>query len=238
MDTILIAGNWKSNKTTSEAMEWLQKLSAISFQQSAKECSIVLCVPFTLLYLLKQEIERLHLPLELGAQDVSPFADGAYTGEVSARQIKELASWVIIGHSERRKYFGETDEILSQKVIHAKSVGLSVLYCVPDDVTIVPGMVDAVAYEPVWAIGTGKSDTPENANSVIRAIKAKCVPDSRNQKFPDSGNLNVPLVIYGGSVTSENVASFIAQPAVDGVLPGGASMDPVKFANLIKNAIL
>ncbi|MDP1722858.1 MAG: triose-phosphate isomerase [Candidatus Gottesmanbacteria bacterium] len=223
MGTILIAGNWKSNKTILEAKQWLQEWN-IQLSNNPiiqwKNVTVVLCVPFTLLYPLKKEIDRLKLPIELGAQDVSPYPDGAYTGEVSARQIKEFASWVIIGHSERRNYFGETDEILSQKVTQAKSVGLSILYCVPDDVTVVPVGVDAVAYEPVWAIGTGKSDTPQNAGQVIQSIKAKT---------------HTPRVIYGGSVTSENVATFIAQPAVDGVLPGGASMDPVKFANLIKN---
>lgn len=221
MGTILIAGNWKSNKTTNEAILWLRNFQFPIFNDQLKNTTIILCVPFTLLFPMKQEIDRLKLPIELGAQDVSPFADGAYTGEVSARQIKELAGWVIVGHSERRKYFGETDEILSQKVIQAKSVGLSVLYCVPDDVTIVPGMVDAVAYEPVWAIGTGKSETPQNAGQVIQSIKSK---------------IHVPCVIYGGSVTPENVRTFIAQPMINGVLPGGASMDPVKFAALITNA--
>lgn len=223
MGTILIAGNWKSNKTVQEAIAWLLEWNAKCQMGNAKweNATVVLCVPFTLLYLLKQEIDRLKLHITLGAQNVSPFPDGAYTGEVSARQVKELADWVIIGHSERRRYFGETDETLSQKVIQAKLAGLSIIYCVPDDVTVVPEGVDAVAYEPVWAIGTGKSDTPQNANQVIQSIKTKT---------------HASCVIYGGSVTSENVASFIAESTIDGVLPGGASMDSEKFANLIKNA--
>ncbi|MEK9143540.1 MAG: triose-phosphate isomerase family protein [Patescibacteria group bacterium] len=223
MKKLLIAGNWKSNKTVQEAIAWLLEWNAKCQMLNAKweNATVVLCVPFTLLYPLKQEIDRLQLPIELGAQDVSPFPDGAYTGEVSARQIKELSDWVIIGHSERRKYFGETDEILAQKVDQAKSAGLHIIYCVPDKETTVPPGVDAVAYEPMWAIGTGKSDTPENAGEVIRGIKVKT---------------NIPVVIYGGSVTQENVASFVSQEAIDGVLPGGASLDPEKFANLIKNA--
>ena len=216
MKKLLIVGNWKSNKGIAEAHDWLEKCKV-----KWESATVVLCVPFTLLYPLKQEIDRLQIPLALGAQDVSPFPDGAYTGEVSARQIKEFADWVIIGHSERRKYFSETDEILIQKVDQAKSAGLHIIYCVPDKETTIPSGVDTVAYEPVWAIGTGKSDTPENAGEVIREIKVKS---------------NITVVIYGGSVTQENVASFVSQEAIDGVLPGGASLDPEKFANLIKNA--
>lgn len=182
---------------------------------------VVLCVPFTLLYTLKEAITADHIPLALGAENVSPFAEGAETGEESARMVKDLADWVIIGHSERRKDFGETDEVLARKVEQARAAGLKIIYCVPDDATTVPKGVDVVAYEPVWAIGTGKTDTPENANTVVAAIKAK------------SG---VKTVIYGGSVTAENVQSFISQPAIDGVLPGGASLDPQKFAALITAA--
>lgn len=209
----LIVGNWKSNKTISEAMEWLKKLSA---------GAIVLCVPYTLLYVMKQEIDRLKLPIELGAQDVSPFDEGAYTGEVTARMVKEIADWVIIGHSERRKYFFETNEILKNKVDKARGAGLKIIYCVPDDVTPVPAGIDVVAYEPVWAIGTGKTDSPANANTVISSIKSKTA---------------VATVIYGGSVTEENVSAFVNQPAIDGVLPGGASLDPDKFARLVEAAV-
>ena len=216
MNKLLIVGNWKSNKGIAEAHDWLEK-----FKVKWENATVVLCVPFTLLYPLKQEIDRGNLPILLGAQDISPFPDGAYTGEVSARQTKELADWVIIGHSERRHHFGETDEVLAQKVGQAKSAGLHIIYCVPDKETTIPPGVDAVAYEPVWAIGTGKSDTPENAGEVIREIKVKT---------------NIAEVIYGGSVIQENVASFVSQESIDGVLPGGASLDPEKFANLIKNA--
>lgn len=213
MKRLFIAGNWKSNKTQSEAELWLN-----NFNATWKDMTVVLCVPFTLLGTVKQEIEVKKLPILLGAQNVSPFPDGAYTGEVSARMVKELADWVIIGHSERRKNFNETDEILAKKVEQAKLAGLKIIYCVPDDATVVPLHVDVVAYEPVWAIGTGKTDTPENANSVIATIKAKS---------------QVSTVIYGGSVTADNVASFVREPGIDGVLPGGVSLDAEKFMNLI-----
>ncbi len=213
MKSLIIVGNWKSNKTGKEAEDW-----TVSFHATwDTDISVILCVPFTLLGLLAAK----KLPISLGAQDISAFGDGAYTGEVNARQIKEFAEWVIIGHSERRKNFGETDEMLSKKTEQAKSAGLKIIYCVPDDHTVVPNGVDVVAYEPVWAIGTGKSDTPENANTVIASIKAK----SQGTR-----------VIYGGSVTADNIASFVRQPSIDGVLPGGASLDPIIFAALITNA--
>ncbi len=210
MKKLFIAGNWKSNKTLFEAKDWIQKFRATW----NGNVTVVLCAPFTLLSTLKFQ----NLPFTLGAQDVSAFGEGAYTGEINAKQLKELVTWVIIGHSERRKNFSETDEVLAKKVEQAKLAGLKIIYCVPDDSTVVPLHVDVVAYEPVWAIGTGKTDTPENANSVITTIKAKS---------------QVSTVIYGGSVTADNVASFIREPSIDGVLPGGASLDAEKFMNLI-----
>ncbi len=217
MKQLVIAGNWKSNKTVNEAMEWLRQFKIQNSKFKIQNATIILCAPFTLLAILKEQRKALSLPLALGAQDVSPYPDGAYTGEVSARQVKEFAEWVMIGHSERRKYFGETDDMLSQKVVQATAAGLKIIYCVPDENTAVPSHVDVIAYEPVWAIGTGKTDTPEHANGVIEAIKKKT---------------GISTVIYGGSVTSENVASFISQSAIDGVLPGAASLDAEKFSLL------
>ncbi len=214
MKHLFIAGNWKSNKDTSQAQEWLRNFKL------EKE-TVVLCVPFTLLSIFRYHIQQLKLPIQLGAQDVSPYPDGAYTGAISARQLKDLCDWVIIGHSERRKYFGETDVILAQKVDQAKDAGLKIIYCVQNEDVIVPDGVDVIAYEPIWAIGTGKTDSPENANAVIVTIKKKTA---------------VRTVIYGGSVTADNVISLISQPAIDGVLPGGASLDPGKFYRLITAA--
>lgn len=235
MKSLLIAGNWKSNKGIAEAEEWLRQFNAKWQMTNSKweDETVVLCVPFTLLQPMKEEIERLRLPIALGAQDVSPFGEGAYTGAVNGKQIKELAEWVIIGHSERRKYFGETDPVLAQKVTQAKTAGLQMLYCVSDEYTVIPDGVGAVAYEPAGAIGTGKAETPDQANTVIARIKAAL--DSRNQSSPDSGNLRV---MYGGSVTPDNAASFLAQPAIDGVLVGGASLDAHAFVLLLRSAML
>ncbi len=219
---LVIAGNWKSNKTLAEADIWLREFQEHSAAQETGG-TIIIAAPFTLLSFLKETIAAAKLPLQLSAQNVSPFDDGAYTGEVSSRQVKELADWVIIGHSERRKHFSETDEVLFRKAERAKTAGLRVIYCVPDEKTELPKIsVDVVAYEPVWAIGSGKADSPENANGVIASIKQR----------------TSSMVIYGGSVTSENVASFVGQPAIDGVLPGGASLDPHTFAALIEAGVL
>lgn len=212
MKSIFIVANWKSNKTVAEAEIWLE-----SFKPPVTDRTVIICAPFTLLHLLHERKSG----FELGAQDVSPFGEGAFTGAINARQLKELVSWVLIGHSERRKYFGETDETLAQKVTQAKAAGLRVLYCVQDEKTPIPGGVEAVAYEPVWAIGTGKTDTPPNANGVITAIKKTS---------------NVPIVLYGGSVSGGNIASFVSQPSIDGVLVGGGSLDPDIFVQILANA--
>lgn len=219
MKPVIIAGNWKSNKTIAETKQWLTQLASYKEKlQAFSSIQLILCAPYTALYILREEIQFFGLPISTGAQDLSPFVDGAYTGAVSARMVRELVDYVIIGHSERRKYFAETDEMLQKKVDQAKSVGLHVIYCVPDNETNVAAGSDIVAYEPVWAIGTGKTDTPQNANNVISSIKEK------------SG---IAKALYGGSIVPDNVVSFVSQPAIDGVLLGGASLDPAKFFDLI-----
>lgn len=213
---LFIAGNWKSNKTLTEAKAWMEQYERVS-----SDATVVLCVPYTLLSYFHDTFSKIGTQWQLGAQNISPYDNGAFTGEVSASQVREFAQWVIIGHSERRKYFGETDAILEQKVARATEKGLNVIYCVPDQHTSVPNGVNVVAYEPVWAIGTGKTDTPENANNVIQIIKQ---------------SHSVATCIYGGSVTESNVREFVAMDAIDGVLPGGASLDPKKFQALIRAA--
>lgn len=223
MKQLFIAGNWKSNKTIVESAQFVK-----DFQEKCRElgvrwegATVVICAPYISLSSVRDGLVAASLPVAVAAQDISPFDEGAYTGEVTGKMIKEVADWVIIGHSERRKYFGETDEVLKNKSDKAKAAGLKVIYCVPDDTTSVPQGVDVVAYEPVWAIGTGKTDSPENANSVVTSIKSKT---------------GATTVIYGGSVTADNVASFVSESAIDGVLPGGASMDPEKYARLVAAA--
>lgn len=223
MKTLYLIGNWKSNKTIAETKEWLAQLSEYKAKlEQFADLRIILCAPYTALSTLKDEIERLGLPISAGAQDLSPFVEGAYTGAVTARMVREVADYVIVGHSERRKYFGETDEMLQKKVDQAKLQGLKVVYCVPDATSPIAKGCDIVGYEPTWAIGSGQSETPENANAVIAKIKA---------------TTGVPVIVYGGSVTAENVASYLVQPEIDGVLLGGASLDPGKFFQLLQTAV-
>jgi len=219
-----IIGNWKSNKNIAETGVWFKTFQAL-FSQNKKidpeKVEIAICVPYVFLPMAQKLRDEYKLPLKLVAQDVSPFASGPYTGEVSASQVAEFGEYTIIGHSERRNNFGEDDKMLAEKVKRATESKLNVIYCVQDENAFIPAGVDIVAYEPVWAIGTWKTDTPANANRVAESIKEKW---------------GKRALIYGGSVTAENVRSFITTEFIDGVLPGGASLDPNKFVQIIVNA--
>jgi len=220
MKKLFIVANWKLNKTESEAKKWIYESKSIKNLDLSNK-KIILCPSYVYLPAMKTSVKEQSLPIELGAQDVSSFKGGSYTGEVSAAQVKEFAEFVIIGHSERRINFKETDEMLFKKFKSAKESGLTVIYCVQGKETKIPENVDIVAYEPVAAIGTGNPDTPENAESVAAYFKA---------------NFQVPAVLYGGSVTANNVNSFTRMPSVDGVLVGKASLDPEGFYAIIQNA--
>lgn len=207
--------------TADEANEWLErfKINDSGFKNNEKE--IVLCPPFTLLSTLKSYIMNHKSNIKLGAQDVSPFPKGAYTGEVSAAQLSELVKYVIIGHSERRKYFHEDDQMLSNKVEMALDAGLTPIFCVQNADSIIPKGVAIVAYEPVFAIGTGEPDSPENADHIARKIK---------------DTAKVTAVLYGGSVTGKNVHTFTEKEHIDGVLVGSASLDPLSFSHIVTNS--
>lgn len=214
-----IIGNWKSNKNRQEVKDWFTSVAKEDFaKQTHENLTIVICPPFSYLSLSRVLIAENKLPIDLGAQDISPFENGAYTGEISASMIKEYGDFCLIGHSERRKYFHEDDKLLEEKVNQALKVGLTPIYCVPDENTRVPTNVPIIAYEPIWAIGSGKADTPENANKVTGLIR---------QKYPNC------KIIYGGSVTPDNILTFVSEENIDGVLPGGASLDPIKFSKMV-----
>ena len=215
MKKIFIVANWKSNKRVSD----INAYAGIHEENNASK-EIIICPPFTLLSSLKTLIDEKKLSYKLGAQNISPFKAGAYTGEINGEQIKEFADYVIIGHSERRINFSESDDLLKKKVQQALASGLTPVYCIQDENTFVPQGVSLVAYEPVSAIGTGNPDTPKNAEKVAQAIMSK--------------NQSITTVLYGGSVTPENIASFVQQEHISGALIGGASLDPDKFAKLIK----
>lgn len=219
MDKTYIIANWKSNKTQKESQDWLSAYKELSFPDDKE---VIVCPPFTLLATSAWFLNSNSLSLKLGAQNVSAFLAGSYTGEIYAEQVKEYAAYTIIGHSERRNLFHESNEEIEQKVTNAKAAGLEVIFCVQDQNTPIPQAVTIVAYEPVSAIGSGNPDTPENAVIVAKAIKEK--------------NPQVRSILYGGSVTAENVNSFTSQKEISGVLVGKASLDPQSFQGIIQNA--
>lgn len=205
--------------TSLEAKNWLQGLKIEDLRLTNKE--IIICPPFTALPILKSLIINHKSSIKLGAQDISPFEEGAYTGEVSALLLKEFAEFVLIGHSERRKNFMESDEMLFKKVELANKYGLNPIFCVQGKETQTPSNINIIAYEPIDAIGTGYPDTPENAENVASFLKK---------------DYNAQHVLYGGSVTSKNVKDFTQMSNIDGVLIGGASLDAQEFYTIIKNA--
>ncbi|MEK7450546.1 MAG: triose-phosphate isomerase [Patescibacteria group bacterium] len=220
MKKLFIVGNWKSNKTALEAKNWLDAFKVNDLGITDKE--IIICPPFTLLSSISLEVRSQKLEARIGAQDISPFDEGAYTGEINGKQIKEFGDYVLIGHSERRQYLKEDDEILNRKVIMAIKYNLIPIFCVQERNTVIPSGVRIVAYEPIWAIGTGNPDTPDNAEQVATAIK--------------SSNKEITHILYGGSITSANTNSFTKMSQIDGVLVGGASLDSTEFLKIIKNA--
>ena len=235
MKKLFIIANWKSHKTQDEASAWLQELrikpsltslNAGGNQQLGNK-NIIVCPSFTSLLIMSQEREKKALPIQLGAQNISQFDEGAYTGEVSAKQIKEFVEYVIIGHSERRKYFGETDEVVSEKVKKAITSGITPIVCVSnlEQVQSLKFKVQSsemiIAYEPLSAIGSGNPDNPEHVNKIAEEIKEIHTEIS---------------VVYGGSVTSKNVESFTDMENIDGVLVGSASLDPVEFSAILQHA--
>lgn len=219
-----VIGNWKSNKTMDEAVIWMRDFETFYKKTpfDVTKVQAVICAPFLHVTTLSSLLTLSNIPLKLGVQTISSFAVGAYTGEVAASMIAGLAHFVLIGHSERRKHFKETDEELAQKVKQAKSVGLEVVYCVQDENMTVPDGVNFVGYEPVWAIGTGKAETAENANTVAVNIKKRLGREV--------------TVIYGGSVTPENIGTYVTMQHLGGVLPGGASLKADTFHSLLTHA--
>src|SRR3990167_3375682 len=215
---IWVIANWKSNKTVQEALEWI---SVVGPKLERREnIRVVVCPTFNCLSEVKKAITVGNFPLIVGSQDLSPFEKGAYTGEDPASILKQFIEVAIVGHSERRKNFGETDELVVQKVKQAIDNQIIPLVCVQGKETPVPEGVKLVAYEPVFAIGTGNPYTPENASSVAEFL---------NQKYGEDTE-----ILYVGSVNSNNVESFISKDNINGVLVGGASLDPEKFIKIIE----
>ena len=244
----IMAGNWKMNKTTAEARDLVGKL--IPLIGGIKERDVVLAPPFTALQAVAEAIKG--TGVALSAQNLHWEDKGAFTGEISAEMLLDLGcKYVIIGHSERRQYFGETDETVNKRLRQALNKGLLPIVCVGEtlkerEAGAANGVIERqvagalqgvtaaemakviIAYEPVWAIGTGKTATPEQANEIHSFIRIK-VQVAYGKEV--AGSLRIQ---YGGSVTPENVSALMSMPDIDGALVGGASLKPESFAALVK----
>ncbi|MFT3782454.1 MAG: triose-phosphate isomerase [Nibricoccus sp.] len=247
----LIAGNWKMNKTSAEALPLAKDI--VTEVGKVTDVEIVVCPPFTSLETVSKAVDGSNV--KLGAQNMHPEASGAYTGEVSAPMLRALfATHVILGHSERRQYFGETDAFINKKVVVALKNQLKPILCVGEtlaereggttlkvvETQTVGGLAgvskeDAVsvviAYEPVWAIGTGKVATTAQAQEVhafIRSLLVKLYGEQIAQKI---------RILYGGSMKPQNAPELLAQKDIDGGLIGGAALEARSFVDLVKAAI-
>jgi len=243
----LIAGNWKMYKTTAEAVAFAQGFSAL-IKDAETQNEIAICAPFTQLAALKKELAG--TGIGLGAQNMHFEDEGAYTGEISAPMLKEIGvDYCVIGHSERRQYFAETDASVNKKLVTAVEYGITPIFCVGEtleerdagtefDVVhrqITKGLsglpADSVksfviAYEPVWAIGTGRTATSEQAEEMCGYIRGEA------EKLYGAEIATLIRIQYGGSVKPENAAEILNMPNIDGALVGGASLLPDKFLEI------
>ncbi len=248
----IIAGNWKMNKLRSEAVELVKGL--IPLVADVRDVDIVVCPVYVSLSTVYDLIKDTNIAL--GAQDCFWEEKGAYTGEVSAPMLKDVgASYVVIGHSERRQYFGETDEWVNKKTRAALKAGLTPIVCVGErleerevgrTIDVISRQLEGgfagfdkgqiggcvIAYEPVWAIGTGKTATPEQAQEVHSFIRG-WLKDNYGEEVADKVRIQ-----YGGSVKPANARSLLTQPDIDGALVGGASLKAEDFAEIVKAAIV
>ena len=244
MRTPVIAGNWKMNTTVAEAVALVRAMRDELDRVSNVEK--VLCPPFVSLAPVGELIKS--SSIKLGAQNLYFAEKGAYTGEISALMLADLCELVIIGHSERRQYFGETGEVVNKKAAAALGVGLKPILCVGEKLAeneagkteeVVSGQLKSslagiasldgliIAYEPVWAIGTGRAATGEQANETIAFIRRNI-----SGLYDDKVAREI-RILYGGSVTAANAAEFMSQPEIDGALVGGASLKAAEFLSIV-----
>ena len=248
----IMAANWKMHKTHLEAIRDVQKLSYLLNRDDVERVEVVVCPPFTALRAIQILIESDRLRFGLGAQNVHFEEKGAFTGEISPPMLSALkVRHVIVGHSERRELFGETDEMVNRKVRAVFAHGMIPILCVGETLherdlgnteERVEGQVRAalagvasedvgklvVAYEPIWAIGTGRNAEPADAGEVVGLIRSTLA------SLYSKEAADVVRVQYGGSVKPGNIREFMAHPEIDGALVGGASLDPEEFALIVK----
>jgi triosephosphate isomerase (TIM) len=252
--TPLMAGNWKMNVTHPEAVALVQKLAWVlaDKKHDYTKTEVVVVPPFTDLRSVQTIVDGDHLSIRYAAQDVSAHDSGAYTGEISATMLAKLGcSYVVVGHSERREYHAESDEIVNAKARQALGAGMTPIVCVGEGLDVRkageqvpytlaqvegslagfnPQQIAAlvVAYEPVWAIGTGEVATPDDAQEVCAAIRAR-LRETAGDEAADGCR-----IVYGGSVKAANIAGIMAQPDVDGALVGGASLQAEEFGGICR----
>ncbi|MFI9025857.1 triose-phosphate isomerase [Streptomyces sp. NPDC053560] len=250
--TPLMAGNWKMNLNHLEAIAHVQKLAFALADKDYEAVEVAVLPPFTDLRSVQSLVDGDKLKIKYGAQDVSAHDSGAYTGEISGSMLAKLkCAYVAVGHSERRQYHGEDEAVCNAKVKAAFKNGITPILCVGEGLDVrkagnqvahtlaqVDGALEGVpaeqaetiviAYEPVWAIGTGEVATPEDAQEVCGAIRGR-LAELYSQELADKVRIQ-----YGGSVKSGNVAAIMAQPDVDGALIGGAALDPDEFVKIVR----
>ncbi len=243
----LIAANWKMHKTVQEAKSFVAALQPKI--ATVRERDVLICPPFPLIHAVDQA--RKETPILLGAQNMYFEEKGAFTGEVSGPMLKDLhCEFVILGHSERRWVFGETDELINKKVLAAVTHGLIPILCVGEKLEereknlteqVILNQMDlgvknvpenvigtmVIAYEPVWAIGTGRNASAKDAHDAIALIR-----EFIHSRF-GSGAADKLRILYGGSVKPDNMATYMHEEGIDGALVGGASLDPESFAKLV-----
>ncbi|QGV81219.1 triose-phosphate isomerase [Streptomyces ficellus] len=250
--TPLMAGNWKMNLNHLEAIAHVQKLAFALTDKDYEAVEVAVLAPFTDLRSVQTLVDGDKLKIKYGAQDISAHDSGAYTGEISGVMLAKLkCAYVAVGHSERRQYHGESDEVCNAKVKAAFRNGLVPILCVGEgldvrkageqvshtlaqldgglkDVPAEEAETIVIAYEPVWAIGTGEVATPEDAQEVCGAIRGR-LAELYSKELADKVRIQ-----YGGSVKSSNVAAIMAQPDVDGALVGGAALDADEFVKIVR----
>ena len=253
MRSKIVAGNWKMNLTFDEAQTLVDDILDLLDEQEALKCEVIVCPPFPYLEMLT-DYEFDEQQFNVGAQNCNAYDKGAYTGEVSAKMLKSLdVDYCIVGHSERRKYFGETNEVLAEKVNRLMENNMSPIYCVGEVLEereagrhfeVVKEQLEKglfhldgdaiydaiIAYEPVWAIGTGKTATPEQAQEMHAFIRS-LVKDRYDEATADEIR-----ILYGGSCNAKNATELFSQPDVDGGLIGGASLKADDFVSICVQA--
>jgi triosephosphate isomerase len=250
--TPLISGNWKMHHNHFEAIQTVQKLAYLVPKEATEDVDVSIHPPFTDLRSIQTLIAADGLPFALGAQHCHWEDKGAYTGEVSPAFLAKLdVRYVVCGHSERRELFGETDEMVAAKATAIQRHGMTPIVCVGetldereagDTESKVLGQIDAalagrskqdvaamvIAYEPIWAIGTGRTATADDAQAVCAAIRARVA------ELTDAATADALRIQYGGSVKASNIAELMAEADIDGALVGGASLDPDEFARIVQ----